>query len=89
MLHFKDKIKYKLPPCNGIAAHLDGPAYAHMGQIEHLTANLAVVALAEGRRISDDWERRAERVAMLLAVGDMLSFGSHLEHPSKASLYKM
>ncbi|MAD81836.1 MAG: hypothetical protein CL912_02635 [Deltaproteobacteria bacterium] len=27
---------------NGFAAHLDAPAYDHIGEIEHLTANLAV-----------------------------------------------
>lgn len=42
MLLFKDKINYKLPNGNGFAAHLDAPAYDHIGQIEHLTANIAV-----------------------------------------------
>ncbi|KIX03323.1 uncharacterized protein Z518_06875 [Rhinocladiella mackenziei CBS 650.93] len=42
MLLFKDKINYKLPSGNGFAAHLDAPAYDHIGKIEHLTANLAV-----------------------------------------------
>ena len=102
MLLFKDKINYKLPSGNGFAAHLDAPAYDHIGQIEHLAANLAVnaatpengclevvpgshrmaVALAEGGRISDEWERQAEWVAVPLAVGDMLLFGSHLAHRS-------
>jgi ectoine hydroxylase-related dioxygenase (phytanoyl-CoA dioxygenase family) len=27
---------------NGFAAHLDAPAYDHIGEIEHVTANLAV-----------------------------------------------
>ena len=40
------------------------------------------VALAEGARISDDWERRAEWVAVPLAAGDILLFGSHLAHRS-------
>ena len=44
MLLFKDKINYKLPNGNGFAAHLDAPAYDHIGQIEHLTANIAVDA---------------------------------------------
>ncbi len=42
MLLFKDKINYKLPRGNGFAAHLDAPAYDHIGEIEHTTANLAV-----------------------------------------------
>ena len=42
MLLFKDKINYKLPFGNGFEAHLDAPAYDHIGKIEHLTANLAV-----------------------------------------------
>ena len=44
MLLFKDKINYKLPGGNGFGAHLDAPAYDHIGQIEHTTANLAVDA---------------------------------------------
>jgi ectoine hydroxylase-related dioxygenase (phytanoyl-CoA dioxygenase family) len=42
MLLFKDKINYKLPFGNGFGAHLDAPAYDHIGKMEHLTANLAV-----------------------------------------------
>lgn len=42
MLLFKDKINYKLPGGNGFGAHLDAPAYDHIGKIEHTTANLAV-----------------------------------------------
>lgn len=42
MLLFKDKINYKLANGNGFAAHLDAPAYDHIGNIQHLTANLAV-----------------------------------------------
>jgi len=42
MLLFKDKINYKLAHGNGFAAHLDAPAYDHIGKIEHLTANFAV-----------------------------------------------
>lgn len=47
---FKDKINYKLPGGNGFQAHLDAPAYDHVGRIEHTTANLAVDAatLANG-----------------------------------------
>lgn len=44
MLLFKDKINYKLPGGNGFGAHLDAPAYDHIGRIEHTTANLAVDA---------------------------------------------
>jgi 2-aminoethylphosphonate dioxygenase len=44
MLLFKDKINYKLPGGNGFQAHLDAPAYDHIGKIEHTTANLAVDA---------------------------------------------
>ena len=44
MLLFKDKINYKLAGGNGFAAHIDAPAYSHIGAptIEHLTANLAI-----------------------------------------------
>lgn len=42
MLLFKDKINYKLPYGNGFAAHLDAPAYDHIGRISHLTANFSV-----------------------------------------------
>ncbi|KUJ10171.1 PhyH-domain-containing protein [Mollisia scopiformis] len=42
MLLFKDKINYKSARGNGFAAHLDAPAYDHIGEIEHVTANLAV-----------------------------------------------
>lgn len=44
MLLFKDKINYKLPGGNGFQAHLDAPAYDHIGRIEHTTANIAVDA---------------------------------------------
>nr|POE87726.1 putative phytanoyl-coa dioxygenase [Quercus suber]POF00897.1 putative phytanoyl-coa dioxygenase [Quercus suber] len=44
MMLFKEKINYKLPGGNGFSAHLDAPAYDHMGKIEHTTANLAVDA---------------------------------------------
>ncbi|KIV85913.1 hypothetical protein PV11_01564 [Exophiala sideris] len=44
MLLFKDKINYKLPNSNGFKAHLDAPAYDHVGRISHLTANIAVDA---------------------------------------------
>lgn len=44
MLLFKDKINYKLPNSNGFKAHLDSPAYDHIGRISHLTANIAVDA---------------------------------------------
>lgn len=42
MLLFKDKINYKQPFGNGFQAHLDAPAYDHMGRIEHITANIAI-----------------------------------------------
>ena len=42
MLLFKDKINYKSPNGNGFGAHLDAPAYDHIGKIDHITANLAV-----------------------------------------------
>ena len=44
MLLFKDKINYKMPLGNGFHAHLDAPAYDHIGRIEHVTANFAVDA---------------------------------------------
>ncbi|KAI1432951.1 hypothetical protein GGR50DRAFT_688635 [Xylaria sp. CBS 124048] len=42
MLLFKDKINYKGPNGNGFQAHLDAPAYDHIGKIEHITANICV-----------------------------------------------
>ncbi|GAM36225.1 hypothetical protein TCE0_018f05152 [Talaromyces pinophilus] len=42
MLLFKDKINYKQPRGNGFQAHLDAPAYDHIGRIEHITANFAI-----------------------------------------------
>ncbi|KAJ5650842.1 uncharacterized protein N7484_004565 [Penicillium longicatenatum] len=50
MLLFKDKINYKQPFGNGFQAHLDAPAYDHIGRIEHVTANVAIDAatLANG-----------------------------------------
>ncbi|KAJ5669156.1 hypothetical protein N7462_010226 [Penicillium macrosclerotiorum] len=44
MLLFKDKINYKQPDGNGFQAHLDAPAYDHIGRIEHVTATLAIDA---------------------------------------------
>ncbi|KAJ5928687.1 hypothetical protein N7466_007643 [Penicillium verhagenii] len=44
MLLFKDKINYKQPGGNGFQAHLDAPAYDHIGRIEHVTANVAIDA---------------------------------------------
>jgi ectoine hydroxylase-related dioxygenase (phytanoyl-CoA dioxygenase family) len=44
MLLFKDKINYKGPNGNGFSAHLDAPAYDHIGKIEHITANICVDA---------------------------------------------
>lgn len=44
MLLFKDKMNYKLPGGSGVSAHIDAPAYDHIDQIEHTTANLAVDA---------------------------------------------
>ncbi|KAJ5646486.1 hypothetical protein N7490_002858 [Penicillium lividum] len=44
MLLFKDKINYKQPFGNGFQAHLDAPAYDHIGRIEHVTANIAIDA---------------------------------------------
>lgn len=42
MLLFKDKINYKLARGNGFPAHLDAPAYDHIGRIDHITANFAI-----------------------------------------------
>ena len=44
MLLFKEKINYKQPQGNGFQAHLDAPAYDHIGRIEHVTANIAIDA---------------------------------------------
>ncbi|KAF9892878.1 hypothetical protein FE257_000467 [Aspergillus nanangensis] len=47
---FKDKINYKLPGGNGFHAHVDYHAYSHIGEISHLTANVAIddATLANG-----------------------------------------
>jgi ectoine hydroxylase-related dioxygenase (phytanoyl-CoA dioxygenase family) len=42
MILFKDKINYKLANGNGFHAHVDYHAYSHMGEISHITANVAV-----------------------------------------------
>lgn len=42
MTLFKDKINYKLPNGNGFHAHVDYHAYSHIGQVSHVTANVAV-----------------------------------------------
>jgi len=42
MLLFKHKIDYESLSGNGFKAHLDAPAFDHIGRIEHLTCNLAV-----------------------------------------------
>lgn len=105
MLLFKDKINYKLAGGNGFGAHLDAPAYDHIGEIEHTTANLAVdpatiengcvevvrgshrmnVNLAEGGRISKEWEDAQEWIPVVLDSGDLLIFGSHLAHRSASN----
>ncbi|KAK4499299.1 hypothetical protein PRZ48_009812 [Zasmidium cellare] len=105
MLLFKDKINYKLAGGNGFGAHLDAPAYDHIGEIEHTTANLAVdpatiengcvevvrgshrmnVELAEGGRISKEWETFQDWTPVVLDSGDLLVFGSHLAHRSAAN----
>jgi len=50
MVLFKHKISYKLPNGNGVQAHLDAPAYDHIGRVEHLTANIAADAATMERR---------------------------------------
>ena len=42
MLLFKDKINYKLPGANGFAAHIDAPAYAHMGHSNFVEVMVAI-----------------------------------------------
>lgn len=42
MLLFKDKINYKLPSANGFVAHIDAPAYAHMGDMEFVEVMVVV-----------------------------------------------
>lgn len=39
---FKDKVNYKLPGANGFVAHLDAPAYTHMGNIVHTNIMVAI-----------------------------------------------
>lgn len=36
MLLFKDKVNYKLPGANGFVAHIDAPAYEHMGDMKFM-----------------------------------------------------
>jgi 2-aminoethylphosphonate dioxygenase len=39
---FKDKINFKYVNGNGFGAHTDAPAYTHVGDIRHLTINVAI-----------------------------------------------
>jgi ectoine hydroxylase-related dioxygenase (phytanoyl-CoA dioxygenase family) len=41
---FKDKVNYKLPGGNGFRAHLDAPAYNHMGNIVHTNIMVTIDA---------------------------------------------
>lgn len=41
---FKDKINYKLPYANGFVAHIDAPAYYHMGEMPFMEVMLVVDA---------------------------------------------
>ncbi|CAI6340805.1 unnamed protein product [Periconia digitata] len=41
---FKDKINYKLPNANGFVAHIDAPAYYHMGEMPFMEVMLVVDA---------------------------------------------
>ncbi|KAK6538331.1 hypothetical protein TWF694_011209 [Orbilia ellipsospora] len=41
---FKDKINYKLPGAGGFQAHLDAPAYNHIGDIVHTNVMIAMDA---------------------------------------------
>ncbi|PWI76912.1 hypothetical protein PCL_04106 [Purpureocillium lilacinum] len=102
-LLFKDKINYKLPNGNGFHAHVDYHAYSHIGQIHHITANIAIdeaniangclevvpgshvsdIEFSQGGRISSAWEDSHNWVAVPLAPGDILLFGSRLAHRSK------
>ncbi|KAI0133720.1 hypothetical protein BJ170DRAFT_607293 [Xylariales sp. AK1849] len=49
VLLFKDKINYKQAHSNGFRAHLEARAYAHLGDIEHITAQ------TPSRRFVLDW----------------------------------
>lgn len=42
MLLFKDKINYKLPGANGFVAHIDAPAYEHMGKTKFMEVMVVV-----------------------------------------------
>lgn len=39
---FKDKINYKLPYANGFVAHIDAPAYYHMGEMPFMEVMVVV-----------------------------------------------
>lgn len=41
---FKDKINYKLPYANGFVAHIDAPAYYHMGEMPFMEVMVVVDA---------------------------------------------
>lgn len=44
MYLFKDKINFKYQNGGGFGAHTDAPAYTHVGDITHLTCNVAIDA---------------------------------------------
>jgi hypothetical protein len=47
---FKDKINFKYSNGSGFGAHTDAPAYTHVGDIKHITVNIAIdeATLANG-----------------------------------------
>lgn len=42
MILFKDKVNYKLPGANGFVAHIDAPAYEHMGDLKFMEVMVVV-----------------------------------------------
>ncbi|KAK5127772.1 hypothetical protein LTR85_004888 [Meristemomyces frigidus] len=79
MLLLKDKINCKLAGGNGFGAHLDAPAYDHIGQIEHTSANIAVdaAALANG---CVELVPGSHRMDVKLAAGGAISKRWETEH---------
>ncbi|EPS36013.1 hypothetical protein H072_10457 [Dactylellina haptotyla CBS 200.50] len=81
---FKDKINYKLPGANGFQAHLDAPAYTHIGNFPK--SHKMDIPLVGGGSIDPEWEAKHEFIKVSLEAGDILIFGSSMAHRSGPNL---
>ncbi|KAJ5487398.1 Phytanoyl-CoA dioxygenase [Penicillium desertorum] len=79
MLLFKEKINYKQPQGNGFEAHLDAPAYDHIGRIEHVTANIAIDA-ATPENGCLEVVRGSHKMEVEFAEGGRITSGWELAH---------